>query len=647
MILSRSGLFFHRNNRTDNHCSQTGQRLLSACLAMVFIAGCSGVQRGTSGSVVPAEQSIWTAHNDSVRDLPSNAKRHRVHIAMTIFIPRHRRPHGKRSQTVQWHGHIVRPGYVSAGTRSVSISVNGGAAEPSNIGAEAPDCIQESADELACTIPIDAPIGTDSFEVKLWDGSDGQGKLLGAATTSSDVTVVPGELDITVGGVVSSIDMQPFASPPPSQCGVGQQDSTVAHPILITVYDADHYQITGDDPYYNPITLTDSDTSGVTSASPALVTSPSVNPQFVWTGQDIPVMPEISASADNVPATTQSEATFDPGGPWPLVPGSRYTYENGGGNGDPSFPFAFDHWFVSAAMPYPSLQNDIPTPITWTTVPNMCSLASTDAWSSLSLFVPPVIPDGDDGNTLTMMYWLTTARESNWTGIELRDAIVDDWGFPANGWSFTIPEILASESAPATVAPPVTFTAVSSQGWWGGSSDVYNGALTPPRDSFITSVYEGTFPGSSIAMNPSLITHGQAPVPPSCGLPPSFPKTATWSTYTTYGYDFWDSANDPYALQWPYDIYSNRNIGVLCILSAGNPVSALVNYAIGNSGCNQSTQLRRRSAIKDLTKLLSSRRHLYPGPDGTGVTAPTPSPSPSSSPLPTPTPLQTPPPCGP
>jgi hypothetical protein len=194
---------------------------------------------------------------------------------------------------------VVRPGFVSPSTESVGISVNGEAAETDNLGPEVPGCESISADELACTIPIDAPLGEDTFTVKLWDARNGSGNLLGVGTGTTDVSVVPSQFPITVQGVVKTIQMQPLSSPSSGPCGAGQQDPATVYPILITVLDADHNKIVGDGTYYNSITLTDSDTSGSTRLSTSVITSASVNANFSWSGGDLTVYPTIEASAES------------------------------------------------------------------------------------------------------------------------------------------------------------------------------------------------------------------------------------------------------------------------------------------------------------------------------------------------------------
>jgi hypothetical protein len=127
-----------------------------AFLAITTFAACSGAHQLTTLPIVGQAP----AHDDA----EANGHRRRGHISLTIFVPR---KHHHRHDSLSWHDRSVRPGYVSAATQSVTISVNGGSPAPSNIGERKPGCESASPDEIACTIPLEAPIGKDSIEVKL------------------------------------------------------------------------------------------------------------------------------------------------------------------------------------------------------------------------------------------------------------------------------------------------------------------------------------------------------------------------------------------------------------------------------------------------------------------------------------------------
>jgi len=269
-----------------------------------------------NGGMVPSTLSSATSPRPIITAsrLQGNHSRRRVKVFITIVVHRHYRKH--RADTPDTG---KTPGYVSASTQSVTISVNGGAAVPTNIGSKTPGCVQYSLDELECTIPAGAPTGADSFDVRLWDQPNGGGKLLGVGDETALITVVPGYFTITVEGVVASmkLSLPPFTGG--QSCGATPQ--TI--PLTVLAYDADKNLITGAAKYYNPISLsiTNGNQFGSLALSTAEVASPgtavNVNYNNGPTGSPI----TISASAQGA---TAASVSVDPQNYWPL--NVTYTY---------------------------------------------------------------------------------------------------------------------------------------------------------------------------------------------------------------------------------------------------------------------------------------------------------------------------------
>jgi len=77
--------------------------------------------------------------------------------------------------------------YVDPLTQSVGVSVNGTAAQITNVGSSSPTCTT-SGTTVTCTIDISAPYGNDTFAISLYSGTNGSGSVIGTASASGDVT---------------------------------------------------------------------------------------------------------------------------------------------------------------------------------------------------------------------------------------------------------------------------------------------------------------------------------------------------------------------------------------------------------------------------------------------------------------------------
>jgi virginiamycin B lyase len=168
-----------------------------------------------------------------------------------------------------------RPAYVSPSTQSVRLAL-----EPNGPSAVA-SC------QAACQISLQAPSGTQTFSVVLYDGAGASGNVLSRGSTR--VTVAPGTttaLAVTLGGVPHRLSLSLPASLPAGTA------ATV--PISLLAYDAQDRLIIGSDPYVdssgNPITfgLTRVDTtahgSGAMTLSTGTVQTPSDQPSLAYNG---------------------------------------------------------------------------------------------------------------------------------------------------------------------------------------------------------------------------------------------------------------------------------------------------------------------------------------------------------------------------
>lgn len=158
-----------------------------------------------------------------------------------------------------------RPAFIAPSVRSGTFGVNGSTPQVVQLVAGAPGCTT-TASGLTCVITVQAPIGTDTFAVALYDAPSASGALLGTGTATVAITDANTAVGITIGGVVAAVRLT-LANPAPA----GGAAATLS--LTVTALDADGNIILAD-PYATPITLSNSDTSGATQLSSATVTTP-------------------------------------------------------------------------------------------------------------------------------------------------------------------------------------------------------------------------------------------------------------------------------------------------------------------------------------------------------------------------------------
>jgi sugar lactone lactonase YvrE len=144
-------------------------------VALLF-TGCSG---GTSPNIALPAASPATA---------PQATKH-VNVTLSIAIP--------AASTSQ----VKRPAYVSSATQSATAAVTQGGGS-----AGAPTTIDCNTTALTCSGTVSAPVGSDTFVVNLYSGTNGSGSLLSTGTATQ--TIVAGQansVSLTFDGVVASI----------------------------------------------------------------------------------------------------------------------------------------------------------------------------------------------------------------------------------------------------------------------------------------------------------------------------------------------------------------------------------------------------------------------------------------------------------
>jgi streptogramin lyase len=174
--------------------------------------------------------------------------------------------------------HGRRPAGISPAASSISIAVTGiTAPQIADISATSANCTASAAGRT-CTIPVQAPVGSDVFTVTIFDGPNATGNQLSAGTAPT--TVVPGipfSVTITLAGVIHSLQFVTAnsgggaASPPPGPPGgpgtTNLDNSSVGPPVghpgsvigTVAALDASGNYIVG--PYNTTVTITSSDPS--------------------------------------------------------------------------------------------------------------------------------------------------------------------------------------------------------------------------------------------------------------------------------------------------------------------------------------------------------------------------------------------------
>ena len=219
-----------------------------------------------------------------------------------------------------------KPAYVSPSTQSISISTSGGVPSPlapsepnlfvANLTPTSAGCVAAAgATPLTCTlvVPVTATTGAGNpvtFNVELWDAPGASGNPLSSATIVPAIKLnANNTIKVTLNGVVNSLQLTIATPNPPT--GVA---ATI--PLTINALDADGNIIIAPGSYTTDnagdiatVTLTDSDTSGITKLTASSVTGPGTAVSLKYNGKSLGDA-TITASA---PGISPVSAVFSPG----------------------------------------------------------------------------------------------------------------------------------------------------------------------------------------------------------------------------------------------------------------------------------------------------------------------------------------------
>lgn len=197
------------------------------------------------------------------------------------------------------------PKYVSPATQSATVSLQGQRAPLGtvNLTPGSPNCTT-GTNGLQCTVTVAAPIGSDTFVIATYDGQNGTGNLLSTGTVTQTVALnATNTVALVLDGVVSTVAVILGSSSV-------QAGTPAAVAVTVVAKDAQNNIIIGPGNYSSPVTLTNSDTSGVTTLSTTNVAGPATSVTLNYTGASS-LGATITPSAGGTPGTA---ATFTPTG---------------------------------------------------------------------------------------------------------------------------------------------------------------------------------------------------------------------------------------------------------------------------------------------------------------------------------------------
>ena len=183
-------------------------RPLLVILIALIASGCGGSSAGVAPTPVPVQTTT-----------------EEVQVQFSVTIPR------RTSATAR------SPRYVSASTQSASIVV-----APSNSPAGTPVVVNCTT---VCSGQIAAPVGSDTFTLKLFDAANAGGNLLSTGSLVQSIVIDQANtVSVTFNGVVASL----MVAVTPSSVSAGTP-ATVA--VTVNALDADGNTIVGPGVYVN------------------------------------------------------------------------------------------------------------------------------------------------------------------------------------------------------------------------------------------------------------------------------------------------------------------------------------------------------------------------------------------------------------
>lgn len=245
------------------------QRLVLAAVAL--LAGCGG---GGAGSAMTPSTPV------PLQSPPAPATNAQFSIAI---------PAASVSSAAR-----VRPQYMSAATRSVTIAVKGGANLGTfDVSSGSKLCTGASDGSRTCMLAVQAPSGNDTFKVTAYDQPGGGGNALASGSIEQSISASQSTIKVSLTGITSAIRLA-------LQNGLPASGKPASIPVIVQAIDADGNTILGT--YDRTITLADNDSSRHTHLSATSITASDTAVTLSYDGGTMTGDAGITASAPGVQA---------------------------------------------------------------------------------------------------------------------------------------------------------------------------------------------------------------------------------------------------------------------------------------------------------------------------------------------------------
>lgn len=251
-----------------------------ACTLVALLSACGGSGGGGGVQPLPIGSSTPAPMQQT------------ANINFKLFIP------AVASVPTAAKSNGVRTMDFSASTRSVTIAIGTQVLKTADVSATSSLCTAASGGGRNCTVGVSAPSGNDTFTLTAYDQANGAGNAIAHATMVETVSSTATSVNVAVTGTIVKLTVALSNPYPP----VGTAATST---VTVTGIDIDGNVVLG--PYASPITLQDSDTSGVTTLSATTLTSSSNSATLSYTGAISAASATITASLTGVASAT---ATF-------------------------------------------------------------------------------------------------------------------------------------------------------------------------------------------------------------------------------------------------------------------------------------------------------------------------------------------------
>ena len=239
-------------------------------LVAALLAGCGGSSPVSSG--VPAPQATIAAPGA-------------VAVTVTIKLP----PKTKN--------HARRPLYV--GSTTATVTVQGGLQGQSPTASATATCLSGT-----CTTALNLPTGIDTVSAVLKNISS---QVLSQGSTTQMVSPSANTISIAAGGVIARAAITLKTNSLAATFGFSPGSAGTVQ-LLAAAFDADGNAITGSAPYFNPIVVNNSDTTGVITLSAPQISAPGQNLTVSYNGSTALKSALLTPSVVGVPATNLGAA---------------------------------------------------------------------------------------------------------------------------------------------------------------------------------------------------------------------------------------------------------------------------------------------------------------------------------------------------